>query len=364
MVLFQEEKTDMMCSAATLSYSFTGTGVAKDFDFTDTLKIMAVSKRLQPVTTETASGGAAIVNPAVTMEGELAMYCMEVQPSSIPDSDIEWSIAQGSGNIQFYNTGNKGRSVIVRGMNEGDFKLEVAVAGDDPASPKPYILGKVLPETVTALHFFIIYDANGNPSVTETEIDLWVTELNRIYRQVAMRFTKGSVTHVKDKPHLFHIDNRAQFQELCAYASNTGGLEVYCVDWLYDGVAGRHSRWGLAVTAGAPTYVLAHEIGHACGLTDIWEGTLGNTLISEELVGWQNWSGGTGTGYYPQDLKHADLLKRLLMYRYTGDNRVDIPLGGVKGYDPDSQSPLPLLISVGLTGSTLYVSMNRNPSHY
>ena len=56
---------------------------------------------------------------------------------------------------------------------------------------------------------------------------------------------------------------------------------------------------------------------------------LGNTLISDDLVGPDNWSGGTGTGYYPSGLKHADLVKRLLMYEFVTETQADIPLGNV-----------------------------------
>jgi len=44
------------------------------------------------------------------------------------------------------------------------------------------------------------------------------------------------------------------------------------------------------------------------------------------LVGSLNWSGGTGTGYYPPDLAHSNLIKRLVMYGYQGGAVADVPL--------------------------------------
>jgi len=87
---------------------------------------------------------------------------------------------------------------------------------------------------------------------------------------------------------------------------------------------------------------LGHEIGHACGLDDIKRKRLSNTLVSKNLVGEMNWSGGAGTGYYPSDLRHTDLISRLPMCQGS-ENRGDIPLGYVWAYPDDLsvQNPIP-----------------------
>jgi len=63
-----------------------------------------------------------------------------------------------------------------------------------------------------------------------------------------------------------------------------------------------------------------------------------------------------------QDLKHADLVKRLLMYHQSGGDSWDIPLGSVRAYVQGSPNPAPR--SVGLTGLSLdHIIMNRTPLH-
>ena len=114
----------------------------------------------------------------------------------------------------------------------------------------------------------------------------------------------------------------------------------------------------IAVATNAPLCTLAHEIGHACGLDDIAHRGLAN-LVSPALLGWDNWSGGGGgTGYYPGDLKHYQLVERLLMFQSI-DTRGDIPLGDVVGCDPDDENIPPQMgpMPVGLN------SMNREPRH-
>ena len=319
------------------------------------------AESIQPITTETVPPpGSAIVNPAVVASNGLARYTVDVVPSGIPDSDIEWSIVEGAGNIQFYNTGNKGRAVNVRGMSEGGFKLEADIAGMT-LSPKPYIYGTVLEQTVTPLHIFVARNSDNEDAVSTDQIYAWVDRLNHDYKQVAMSFTIANIKYVTSNE-WFHVKDSQAFADMCSYTNNTGGLEVYCVKTLPGAVRGLHSdrnltggdkRRGLAVAANALSTTLGHEVGHACGLADIPLNNLGITLVSEYLVGELNWSGGTGTGYYPSDLKHADLVKRLLMCQGS-ESRGDIPLGYVRAY---IGAPSPSVVSVGVN------TMNRNPRH-
>ena len=63
-----------------------------------------------------------------------------------------------------------------------------------------------------------------------------------------------------------------------------------------------------------------------------------------------NWSDGVGTGFYPNDLEHADLVRRLLMCQGS-DNRGDIPLGDVRGWgsreSPMFEHSTPFLKQIG-----------------
>ena len=354
---------------ATLTYTFRGTGAASNFTASASIKATVLGIKLQPVTTEIAEGGTAIVNPAVVRQGGLARYTSGLLPSGIADADIEWGIAQGSGNIVFNAGNNKGRSVVVRGMSAGDFKLQIDSIGGMTPDPKPYIYGKVLAETVTELHFFVLCDAQGNPCVSTNWIDNHVANANGIHAQSAMRFTRASITLIKNHPEWFIPADTAAVRDMLGYTSNVGGLEVYCVHRLPDeclGYTGHHltphPENGITIAENAFPNTLAHEICHACGLEDI--SYLGGTdldgkLVSESLVENRNWSGGTGTGYYPASLLQKDLIKRLLMCVPADGTEMDIPIGPVKGYGvPDKigwDVFRPREIGTGM--------MNREPRH-
>ena len=305
-------------------------------------------------------------NPSVIVHGGTAQYKIEVDPAYLPDDRIEWQIVNG--NVSFVGGNNKGRIVTVNGDSPGDFKLNVVIGG--LSSPNgPYIYGMVLPLSIVQLHFFII-TSNGVAAVSEELIDIWVDETNRAFKQVAMSFVKASVTPLEN-PAWFNPANRQAVTNMFSHANNVGGLEVYCVSTLFGGsntlgTASNPDRItgparGIAVAAKyAKVSTLAHEIAHACGLEDIMDIYLGSTLVNEWLVGWNNWSGGDGTGYYPRDLKHLDLINRVLM---SGSNdRGDIPLGSIRGWSlwdnpGPGQSQNPPIKKVGLN------SMNRNPQH-
>jgi hypothetical protein len=71
--------------------------------------------RLEPVTVATNEQGL-ILNPCGVGIQELAMYKVNVVPAGIvPDSAIHWSIA--SGDVNFYQNYNTGRTAIIRGCD-------------------------------------------------------------------------------------------------------------------------------------------------------------------------------------------------------------------------------------------------------
>jgi len=228
-----------------------------------------------------------------------------------------------------------------------------------PASAyKPHIFGKVLTSTTVPIHAFIICDSNGVAAVSENTVAAWIADANRIYRQVAMTFTLASVQIVTNRTDWFDIDSDVRFYNITSYTNMTGGLELYCVGGMY--VPGLHSDMrlaygdamrGMAVRADADLPVLSHEIGHACGLSNMYEYDAGEGLVSEEKTYPLNWSGGEKTGYYAQTLAYRELTYRVIMHNH---NQTDIPLYYLSGMYESLRVP----ISVGLQSN-----MNRQPAH-
>gem|GEM_PF-1863558 len=343
---------------ARLDYAFHGNAAASNLTCSASLPVTSVGIECEPVSIE-ADPGASLYNPCGVPLGGTAAFKLRVLPESFPDGMVTW--ADSMGRVSF-PAGNTGREVTAQGVAAGDFWLSAQIEGATSASWNPYILGKVLAPTTNQLHFYVICDASGAPSVTEDTIDAWVAEANRIYRQAAMTFVKASVTRV-ERPDWLNITSYYQLFQMFRHAKETGGLEVYCVSSLFGGRAsGINLAGGMAVEAGAKKFVLAHEIGHACGLSDIAELFLGYGRITQESAGWLNWGGGGGgTGYYPRALTHRAFVRRLLMYYSIDrdDAAVAIPLGDIMGNTVNFNGPENELgsIRVGLD------AMDRNPRH-
>ena len=115
---------------------------------------------------------------------------------------------------------------------------------------------------------------------------------------------------------------------------------------------------GMAVRANAKLNTLAHEIGHACGLEDLYIAYYPcGGLVSEDKVTPLNWSGGEGTGYYSPTRSYCDLTYRCLMdAARPATTRADIPLDGIMMMQKSGGGPFP--ISVGLCQMG-----NRQPEH-
>ena len=310
------------------------------------------------------TGAGVIVNPSGVAAGGLAAYRVEVEPEdAVADGDIHWSVAHGG--VTFYSDHNTGREAIIRGgAVESDFKLEVRI-GDVPETDCPYIHGRVLEPTVTPIHAYIIC-SNGIPAVSTNTLHAWVAEANRIYKQAAMTFVLESVQNVYGHDAWFIINDQAEFYQMTSYASGTGGLELYCVSFIVNGSTnGRHSSpsvgvdaRGMAVKSGAPLATLAHEIGHACGLNDLYiEYYPCDGLVSEDKVTPLNWSGGEGTGYYSPTLSYRDLTHRCLMDAARPSvTRGDIPLDDIKMMLKGGGGPFPISVGLGSMGE-------RKPKH-
>ena len=150
------------------------------------------------------------------------------------------------------------------------------------------------------------------------------------------------------------------FSNLVDRVSNTGGLELYFVNEILDNnqeyrgkIVGLHCSRGIAIAAAADGVVLAHEVGHALGMRDVYPETpdagLGLLEVRRELIP-NDWNNGclgpvgrtpsseASSRYYKSPLLQSQLIRRLLMNGMGGSGGglsagIDIPYGSVYGFD-------------------------------
>ena len=143
-------------------------------------------------------------------------------------------------------------------------------------------------------------------------------------------------------------------EELVALNAGTGMLECYFINCFVDDlqILGMNCESGMAMTASADGRTLAHEIGHAFGLEDIYVSNVASTneMVSLKAVSsterprylfmesdWNLGCEGHGEGgcrFYGKATMHEDLLDRMLMngmrHGHIGGGR-DITMGNVHG---------------------------------
>lgn len=180
------------------------------------------------------------------------------------------------------------------------------------------------------LHCWIVADDDGSTPHSPTTISNNVDELNMIFSQVGMSFSIESISYT-NSTHLTRIvfTNNLHIAELCSLTNGTSGLEVYFIESITDRVAAFCGESGIAVSENYNKTTLAHEIGHACGLKDIYirndETTLSVTGMPCKAWVPLDW------GWYPGFVTQEVLVKRLLMYGINTLDKGDMSRGDVHG---------------------------------
>lgn len=177
---------------------------------------------------------------------------------------------------------------------------------------------------------WIVREDNGaSPHSAETVTNC-VVELNKIFSQVAMEFSLESISWTNSS-YLTSIvyTNSAQITALCSITNQTGGLEVYFVKSISHRANAFCGRSGIVVSGRYNRTTLAHEVGHACGLSDIYV-THRETNLSVTGMPCKAWLP-RDWGWYPESLTQGKLIERLLMYGYDTSDKGDISRGDVYG---------------------------------
>ena len=321
---------------------------------------------------------------------EEAKFHFNTIPSNIPCATVNWS---ASTNLAFVG-GNTGKSVTVRatGNVNSEFSLIIDIGRGNDWNPS--IKGKILEENTVSLFVWVVAaDENGNsPVITIGDIESFIDDVNQLYKQVGIKFQKVQTNYIKARQ---YIDVEGGFsilkdyrdisedyvaRSLVSYPQRTGftreedGLEIFFVRELYGGETLGLScpGDGIIVASNTDFRTLAHELGHACGLNDIYSNieidednsvqldnavNVNSLWIKEDCTYTRipNNSNMSVAGYYQYNLKHVELLQRLLMFGIDeSGEECDISLGNVYGIDMDGSF---CDVKTGLEG------MERNPQH-
>lgn len=273
------------------------------------------------------------------VRGRTSRFCIDISDNSrLPDDRIRWS-ASNSGAVAFSNS--CGRIVGVTPTSLGPNTLFVDIDGYD--GPRPCITYRCVDETITKLSVWIL-GTNSVYLTTPTDVSNMVAQVNEVYEQVGMRFVIDTITMMPYDGKKLVLDPLSDnyldtVSNICNIATGTGGLELYFVYSLGESWGGNYGplgqSFGIVLEADAGALVLAHEIGHSCGLQDIYYQTeeipaLTGDLEHDGMAG--DWgSESVAEHYYSPVTTQREIIQGLLMHGVRETADVDLSCGDIHG---------------------------------
>ena len=330
-------------------------------DLTASAFLTIVSPVAEPVcnaVTNVVENGVAhsyVVNPCGVAVGREGYFRVDVAPDSFPDSEIVWEKTPG---LDFVGPCT-GRCVTVRGASTGYETLSVSIGGRTDNAPEFQV--HVVETAMVNLRAWIIEDKNLETAFSADQVRQMVKDANDIYAQVGVTLNLIEPIVVTNIPNaydaLYEAPTNAaatwSFDQIVDIDSDTGGLECYFINRFLDSgdTKAAHDCDGIVLTTLSTQYTLAHEIGHAFGLCDIYKSSENGSAGDDPLVALYNsesasfshlyddWNGGcdgkgaSGARYYKIGTTMANIVDRMLMLGVVpeSDSRRDITNGGIYG---------------------------------
>ncbi len=346
------------------------------YGLADSADFKACGILFEPVSIDLYNGR--YINPSHVIVGSNAYFKVFIN-GDVMDSDITWRVSSPS----VFMPQDVGTTAIVAPASEGDYSLTVEIS--DFEGPKPQIGFKAVELTTTFIRAYIL-GTNNVFMTTPQQVANYIAGVNKIYEQAGMRFLlENVITTNVDESWLFLELNSSNADKpkrdaICNIAQNTGGLELYFIHGFDQPVGalnnynGQAEVMGIILPPNVTSLIVAHEIGHSCGLPDIYvndniyEHTHSNPL--ESVSGgirhaWMpdDW-GSTSllVNYYHPVVDQPMLIRALLMYGFTSEFKGDIPRGNIYGIwyidPPDGDSAMKSLAHVSFDQFA-----TRNPVH-
>ncbi len=322
----------------TITASFSsGTNACATATFT------SIAVDAEAVCNERATDGS-VVNPICIPIGESAVFRARVFPESVPDPDLHWIVSGGHAGIA---GSHYGREVAVAGTSTGEIQLDLVISGCNGPNPRFRVF--VMPMRTVPVVAWITCNDVGTPVVSENRIGPLLDDANDLLRQVCVScyVHQVSYTNCQDWLRLENygsLDFLQKATEIVSVSNNVGGVEIHFVEEI-NGIAGLNTPGGIVLPAETSGRVLAHEIGHAFGLRDIYDehdyavGSVVGRVRKDRCQ--DDWTGNDDRGFYREadTLPQTELIRRLVMYGIDVPDSADFSWGNVEGLAKGQSNP-------------------------
>ena len=288
------------------------------------------------------------LNPSRLVYGTNSYFEVEVRGPYVK-TQLVWSVTSGMCDTTKM-AWNKVR--LKPNVTNGVVKLTAKFTNDghQPCFELPIVTPRVIP-----VRAFTVPPRRGAVPVSPTRIRRCLALANEIYSQVGVSFNLISITqNIRTTNDWlvaeYDVDPRtsptnsptvsAQALSLLNHYTANDCLELYFVGQIRNSgaVAFRHPK-GIVISQEATDHTVAHEIGHAFGLLDIYDYSDVNARVHEQFKlikpsrgkfsSSRDWGDTFGRGFYPKEVSHSTLMRRMLMFGKDGEASLDIPDGAV-----------------------------------
>ena len=279
------------------------------------------------------------VNPSCLAVGRPGWFSAEVSENF--EALITWT-ADPAICVEFPD-GTNGPTVSVEGRFFGDVDMRMDIAGF--LGPAPQTTVRVMPTNSVPVNAWIVHDGSGTYPTTPERIAECVEKANDIFYHTGLSFHLDSVSYTNRSDWMTitkrENHNWPKANEICAITNGTHGVECYFV-WEIQGVLGINTPSGILVGRNANISTLAHEIGHACGLSDIYVSHQETVFQLDECAtrdrNPDDWGTGANHGYYQPGTMQSELVARNVMCNARPLSRRELALGCIFGIWYDFQN--------------------------
>ncbi|MBQ7652440.1 MAG: hypothetical protein IJS15_15890, partial [Victivallales bacterium] len=255
----------------------------------------------------------------------------------------------------------------------------------DFVGPRPTINFKAVEQTTTPVRAYILGHDNDFRTTPQQVTNL-IAGVNRIYEQAGMRFVLESAVCLNTSDSWLNLildtpdADKPKRDAICDICQHANVIELYFVHSIDQGAMAlnnynaQNQVTGIILSPAATITTLAHEIGHSCGLADIY--VMDNVHEHSHSDQLQPVSGSISSQRLPNDwgathpechfyfpfVDQPALIRKLLMFGRSSEFKGDIPAGDIYGIwyiePPDGNSAVKSLAPVSLGLHT-----TRTPVH-
>ena len=187
------------------------------------------------------------------------------------------------------------------------------------------------------IDLYIVCNTDGTmPVMTGDAFTNKLPEINAYFAQVGMSFYLRAQSAISNDEYRVVAYGSEKADILRMSIPATGGVKLFAVERIGEDVRAFCGDYGIIFTPQCSANTIAHELGHACGLDDIYiQKTFTNAANEEVTVAVDGPASSERMpldwGRYENGVQQSDLIEKLLMYGDVSGTECDLTAGDVYG---------------------------------